>query len=246
MRKCFRHSLLVLATLAASVPGAQASLVEWFKLDEGAINASTNIVYSSASSDTGTTNGNGGTGNLGWATTGLAPVPLSPPANNTPGTVAALSLSGTNAVKTTYPGIGGTTARTVCLWMKGAAGQPNASPTLAGWGPNGTTGARFDLRLSATTSPAYPRIEITSGGSFSATQSNILDNAWHHVAVTYAGGSSGTATLYVDGGVAGSGTLSSVNTTASASTPLLIGDSNADALANSRGRLTTYAFTTRH
>ncbi|MFN3407784.1 MAG: beta strand repeat-containing protein [Limisphaerales bacterium] len=225
--------MLPLWTALLAFNTAQAALVQWFKLDEGAVDPTTNIVYSSVSTNTGTTNGNSGTGNLGWATTGLAPVALVPPTNSTRGTVAALSLAGTNAIRTTAGGVLGGTAvpRSVAAWIK-VVGTQNANPTIVGWGPN-TTGQRFDLRIIASGTNFLPRIELTGSGSFSGTK-NVGDGNWHHVVVSYANGT-GNSKIYVDGELDTSGTLTPVATTTS--TNILIGDSWAGTDRKFRGQI---------
>jgi len=221
--------LLIVFSWSISCLHAASPLV-WFPLDEGAINNTTNIVHDKVSGLTGTTNGNSGTGNLGWNTAGLGPVPLLPPVTGTPGTYAALSLSGTNAIRTTASvialGLTNTNPRTVAAWVKLAGSQVTANPTIVGWGPN-TTGQRFDLRITASGTNWLPRIELTSSGSFSGT-SNLYDGNWHHVAVVYAPGASASA-LYIDGSLDTAGTLTpSATLPTSNTTNICIGDSYAD------------------
>lgn len=217
---------LLAALLSLDIANA-ANPVAWFKLNEGSGNSVSSAVGGYTGSGT----------SLGWATTGLAPVPLIPPANNTRGTTAASSLNGTlaSAITTTYNGISGTAARTVAAWINAGQAQNN-NPTIVGWGPN-ATGNRFDLRLAGadgTTAGGNLRMEVTGGGSFQTTGQTALTNgAWHHVAVTY-NGSSGVAnntTLYIDGVAIQSGTLT-LDTTAGYG--VKIGGSYADTNTNIR------------
>jgi hypothetical protein len=187
MKKLLFTSILTLSSMA-NIFGATPAV--WYRLDEGALNSTTNTIYSTGGTVTSVgTNGNT-SGNLGWATTGLAPVP-------TPGTTAALSLSGVNYLRTDYQGISGNNARTITAWIKPATAQTYANPTIVSWGPN-TTGKRFDFRLVGAGSPNQIRVEI-SGASLNGT-ANVADGNWHHVAVTFpAGGTLGSIQLYVDG-----------------------------------------------
>ena len=213
---------LLAGTLAFNT--ARAQLVQWFPLDEGAINATTNIVHSAVSADYGT---NGGAGSA-WVTTGLAPVPLTPPANNGVGTAAALSLGGTSSFTNTWPGISGNADRSIACWIKTSAAGGGANPTIVSLGESSTNGSRFDFRISANSSPAFLRLEC-QGTGVSATGPNVADNNWHHVALTYSGTTIAGATLYVDGAAAplgtASGTTVSINTFANG---MLIGDSKQD------------------
>jgi len=212
MKKLLFISLLTFSL--ADVFGATPAV--WYRLDEGALNPATNTIYSTGGTVSSVgTNGNT-TGNLSWVTTGLAPVPA-------PGTVAALSLSGANYIRTDYQGISGNNARTITAWINPAIAQTNSNPTIVSWGPN-TTGKRFDLRLVGSSSPNQIRLEIT-GAAVNGT-ANVADGNWHHVAVTFpAGGTLGSIQLYVDGSldtttvVTGSSSAA-VNTTA---TNVLIG-----------------------
>lgn len=183
----------------------------------------TNSVYSSASSATGSTNGNTYTPacNLGWETNTslLATVPS--------GTVAALSLSGTNAIITSVPGIVGPgNPKSIAAWINIPAGF-NEAGTVVGWGPN-TSGQRWDLRVQKS-GGLGPFLKLeTSGGNFYGAI-NLADGLWHHVAVTYGttitvGGINYTTGLYVDG------VLDTANNLAPTATPttqlnILIGDS---------------------
>jgi len=177
-------SLIFLQNLFATTPTV------WFKLDEGALNPATNKIYSTGGSVSSAGTNSSATGNLSWVTNNLPPVPP-------PGTVAALSLSGANYIRTDFSGISGNNARSVTAWIKPALAQANANPTIVSWGPN-ITGQRFDFRLTGNSSPNQLRLEIT-GAALNGT-ANVVDGNWHHVAVTFpAGGTLGGIKLYVDG-----------------------------------------------
>jgi len=207
----------VVSLTVSPVSGVGTTSAVWYRLDEGALNPSTNTIYSTGGTVSSVgTNGNT-SGNLGWATTGLAPVP-------TPGTTAALSLSGTNYIRTDYQGVSGNNARTITAWINPAIAQSNSNPTIVSWGPASPNGQRFDLRLVGSNSPNQIRLEIT-GAAVNGT-ANVADGNWHHVAVTFpAGGTLGSIQLYVDGSldtttVATGSSSAAVNTT---TTNVLIG-----------------------
>lgn len=96
-----------------------------------------------------------------------------------------------------YKGIGGNGARTVTAWFKTPAGSP-ARKTIVSWG-NNTSGAMFNIMVD--TSDGTVRVE---GGACSlrSTTSNLNDNKWHHVAITFDpndGGRLFDAKIYIDG-----------------------------------------------
>ena len=109
----------------------------------------------------------------------------------------ALSFVSTSSTVTTnQPAITGNAARTVEAWIK----VPNPSVTtqqvLIDMGATSPNGSRFTLNII---NGHYLRIEI-AGNGFTGT-TDITDNNWHHVAVTYnpANAAGQKAKLYIDG-----------------------------------------------
>ncbi len=204
--------------LLAATTAAQASLLDWFRLEEGTLDPATNTVYSAASTNTGTL---GGATPPVWVSTGLGPVP-------SPGTSAALFFDAATYPTSPHPnvmttlvssptnGLAGNRARTVAAWVKPSPVQAVAYGTIVHWGPGTPNGARFTFKLQGTsaTSAQPLRFEV-QGGGITGTK-NLADGNWHHVAVVVTNGSTvGNARLYVDGvleTVTGSGLTTPVNT----------------------------------
>ncbi|MCE3076330.1 LamG-like jellyroll fold domain-containing protein [Chryseobacterium gwangjuense] len=110
----------------------------------------------------------------------------------------ALNFDGVNDyIQTNFPGVLGTTARTVEAWVKTstAAGEM----LIADWGSDTTNGQRFTVRLVALTGGNYSvRVEVKGGGLNGTAVVN--DGNWHHIAVTYDNSlSSNQYKIYVDG-----------------------------------------------
>jgi hypothetical protein len=110
----------------------------------------------------------------------------------------ALNFDGVNDyVQTNFPGVLGTTQRTVEAWVKTTA--TTGEQLIADWGSDTTNGQRFTVRLVALTGGNYSvRVEVKGGGLNGTAVVN--DGNWHHIAVTYDNSlSSNQYKIYVDG-----------------------------------------------
>ncbi len=132
-----------------------------------------------------------------------------------------LRFDGSNDyIQTGFPGIAGGNARTIECWFKGSFSSVQRFFVDMGV-TSGGNGARFSFKIQPNATVA--RIEIAGAGLNGVT--NIVNNAWHHLAVTY----DPSATLnkykiYVDGVLDAAGDLAPVlNTAATAAVPLCIG-----------------------
>ena len=132
-----------------------------------------------------------------------------------------LRFDGTNDyIQTGFPGIAGNNARTIECWFKGTFSSIQRFFVDMGV-TSGGNGARFSFKINPSASVA--RIEIAGAGLNGVT--NIVNNAWHHLAVTY----DPLATInkykiYVDGVLDVQGDLGIVlNTSATTAVPLCIG-----------------------
>ena len=74
------------------------------------------------------------------------------------------------------------------LWFKGT--KPTATATLVNFGDTD-----FDLRLTA----AGTMQVVLKGATYEVSSANYADGSWHHLAVNVLKGTSGFATIYVDG-----------------------------------------------
>ncbi|MEZ4687634.1 MAG: LamG domain-containing protein [Bacteroidia bacterium] len=135
----------------------------------------------------------------------------------------SLSFDGTDDyVQTTYPGISGGAARTVECWINttydhrppGQGG--NGQGVLVDWG-SFITGGRFTFNVLQNNS-----IRIEVGGNGLAGTTAINDGNWHHVAVVFDPTATNQMSLYIDGTLNTSGTLTVVTNTSSV-TDLRIG-----------------------
>ena len=94
-----------------------------------------------------------------------------------------------------YPGVIGTSARTVSAWIKSPGSGGNM--VIMNWGDN-QPGGQFLFGVFSNGSAA-----VYSAGPFIRTTQTVLDNEWHHVAAVMPGGwGSSTLTdvsLYIDG-----------------------------------------------
>lgn len=108
-------------------------------------------------------------------------------------------------VQTSFSGISGSGSRTVEAWIKTTVTSIGNQQVIVDWGTFGTS-TRFTMNLLQNNSL---RVEV-SGGSVQGTTA-INDGEWHHVAVTYDASASPNTTLYIDGEVENSGSMT-VNT----------------------------------
>jgi hypothetical protein len=114
------------------------------------------------------------------------------------GGVRALDFDGVNdVVLTTINGPAGNSARSVSVWIKnlGSIGGP-----LVGWGDN-VLGQRFEVATGAGTfGQPTGGIVLAVGGAFVGVDTNVTDNNWHHVCLTFpAAGVLSAVKIYIDG-----------------------------------------------
>ena len=92
----------------------------------------------------------------------------------------------------------GDAARTVAGWFKAAAG--NQRQTVFTYGPD-VAGQRFSIAADRT------QALVAVSGHARGVNGLSLDDGWHHVAVTYAGGDSDNISIYLDGALQAASTL---------------------------------------
>ncbi len=120
---------------------------------------------------------------------------------------SAIHLDGEGVfARSTYPGVGGSQARTIACWVCIQPGDSQAALTpngIVGWGVNRSSG-KWQLgwnpnQLQGTT--GAPRVEFGEGYVVGST--DLRDGRWHHLSVVYLGGpKANVAThvrIYVDG-----------------------------------------------
>jgi hypothetical protein len=226
--RSLKNSVVVYLLFLSSL--SHAALVQWYQLEEGAVDSTTNWTYSAVSSSVGTL---GGSTLPNWVSSGLAAVPA-------PGTRAALYFNGNGVspykpyVLTDFGGIAGSGPRTIAAWIKPDTTQGSTSPTIVHWGPGGVNGGRVTFKLNNNSAGAggwQIRLEV-QGGGISGTK-NVADGRWHHVAVVVPNGNSvGNARLYVDGvqdTLSGTGSQG-LNTVTNASNCVIIGNAGTGTL----------------
>jgi arylsulfatase A-like enzyme len=104
----------------------------------------------------------------------------------------ALALAGSNehVVVSGFPGVLGTTARTVAAWIRTTA----TNGAIVGWGTR-DIGGKWSLIIEAS---GRLRQEVESG--YAIGTAVVTNGAWHHVAVTLpAGGNATSVQFYVNG-----------------------------------------------
>ena len=92
----------------------------------------------------------------------------------------------------------GDAARSVTGWFKADAG--NQRQTFLTYGPN-VAGQRFSIAADRT------QALVAVSGHAWGVNGLSLDDGWHHVAVTYAGGDSDSISIYLDGALQSASTL---------------------------------------
>ena len=92
----------------------------------------------------------------------------------------------------------GDAARTVTGWFRADAG--NQRQTFLTYGPN-VAGQRFSIAADRT------QALVAVSGHAWGVNGLSLDDGWHHVAVTYAGGDSDSISIYLDGALQSASTL---------------------------------------
>jgi hypothetical protein len=123
-------------------------------------------------------------------------------------------------IQTGFPGISGDNARTIECWFKGSFSSVQRFFVDMG-ATSGGNGSRFSFKINPSATVA--RIEIAGAGLNGVT--NIVNNAWHHLAVTFNPlASINKYKIYVDGVLDVQGDLAPIlNTSATAAIPLCIG-----------------------
>jgi hypothetical protein len=123
-------------------------------------------------------------------------------------------------IQTGFPGISGDNARTIECWFKGSFSSAQRFFVDMG-ATSGGNGSRFSFKINPSATVA--RIEIAGAGLNGVA--NIVNNAWHHLAVTFNPlASINKYKIYVDGVLDVQGDLAPIlNTSATAAIPLCIG-----------------------
>ncbi len=107
-----------------------------------------------------------------------------------PGVVGnAIEFNGDGAsIETTWEGISGSEPRTVSLWCKMPRNTSfTTAPPLAWWG-NPTTGWNKKFKVALITNPkAATVLRASFGDLWVDGNTNLADDAWHHLAVVYRG-----------------------------------------------------------
>ncbi|MCH2062321.1 MAG: lamin tail domain-containing protein [Roseibacillus sp.] len=101
------------------------------------------------------------------------------------GPESSLRFNGTsNYVQTTFPGIGGSSSRTVVFWVKSTDTSDHG---IVSWGSSNSNSHRYHIRLNsnpASGTEGAIRCEVGGGNTVGSTA--LADNQWHHVAVVFA------------------------------------------------------------
>ena len=124
----------------------------------------------------------------------------------------ALNFDGVNDfVNTTYPGISGSSPRTVEAWIKTTANAVPANggvqQTIVDWGTF-ATGQRFTFNILFNNA-----IRLEAQGNGLSGTIPVNDGNWHHVATVYDPNAANKVSLYVDGVLDVAGNLTvTVNT----------------------------------
>ena len=108
--------------------------------------------------------------------------------------------------QSTYPGVGGSQARTVACWVCIPPGSHHSNKTPNGiiaWGVN-RSAAKWQLawnQYKSQGSIGAPRVELGDGSVVGST--DLRDGRWHHLAVVFLGGPRANVAshvrIYVDG-----------------------------------------------
>lgn len=166
---------------------AQATLVDWWRLEEGPGNTTT------ADSGTG-----GHTGTLvadaAWDTVIVAPVAS--------GSTASIYFDGTGdqVTMTGYKGITGTDPRTLAAWIKTEKTTVNQNGIILSWGQN-NAGKKWTFRVQDSNG-TKGTIRLEVNGGYIVGNTVVTDGDWHHVAATWFDDDSPNVRdvlLYVDG-----------------------------------------------
>jgi len=189
------HPAATAATAAAllySTALSQAALVGFWDFEEG---SGTTTADQSGGAHTGTL-GVGAT----WSTAEFAPVPS--------GSTASIAFDGTNLAHVLMNGykadeVGGTNSRTLAAWIKSAPGVIPLASNLGifGYGTN-VAGNKWNFRTQNNNGPIDGNIRVEVNGGYIVGSTVVIDNTWHHVAMTWEDDGTPDVTdvlLYVDG-----------------------------------------------
>ena len=231
MSKAFHPRFVPLVLAAWSIPTASpAELIAHYTFDADLTNRlGEHHLVAAGAAAAGNPNGILG-GALGGATD---------PANYLDGLVDQV------ATESSFP-LEGNAPRSLSAWFKTPPdpGPPDNAPTIIGLGNSSSTGRRFDVRLSipggAITSTYGGHIRLEGQGAARTSNDNLGldDEQWHHVFVSFTGGTGASlnnATVLVDGKPVG--LVSNTTALLTAAAPLIIGGSNhtADTARNFHG-----------
>ena len=192
IRRSSQITTLAIAALLSSASLAHADLIGWWDFEEG------------AGPTTADQSGGGHTGTLGtgatWSTDEFAPAGS--------GSTASIAFDGTNFAHVLINGykadeIGGTNSRTLAAWIKSAPGvTPLASNMgIFGYGEN-QAGDKWNFRTQNQNGLIDGNIRVEVNGGFIIGSTVVIDNTWHHVAMTWEDDGTPNITdalLYVDG-----------------------------------------------
>ncbi|MEN8772675.1 MAG: LamG domain-containing protein [Akkermansiaceae bacterium] len=112
----------------------------------------------------------------------------------------SLDLDGASQfLNTPFPGIGGSAARTVSVWVKTTTINNHG---IVAWGNSISNGTKWHVRLNdnAANGPVGA-VRTETQGDFTIGSTPINDGNWHHLASVYpeGGGELGTVIHYIDG-----------------------------------------------
>ena len=185
-----------LAALLAVVAGtciassASAALVAYWDFEEGSGATTRDQINGNDDPLTGTT----------WVTNSADLPP------KLAGSTAAMLFTRSNStyIDTAYDGIGGTSARTIALWVKLTdVTNSAASQGLVTYGGREANGRKWHVRINSDGLPKIRgavRTEAQGGNQTGTT--NLADGEWHHIASVFPGGAGSNNTEvmhYVDG-----------------------------------------------
>lgn len=120
----------------------------------------------------------------------------------------ALRFNGQGSyLSTQFPGISGTSERTVACWVRiPKNSQPQHAYSIFSWGePQSHTGTKWQIAWNRGTdnTGTYGAIRTEFGGGFVIGSTNLRDGRWHHITSVYLGeldGDVATQVLhYIDG-----------------------------------------------
>lgn len=119
---------------------------------------------------------------------------------------AGIFLDGKSAfIETGFPGIGGSGARTVAMWVRIPDDwEPLNGYAMASWGSMERLGAAWQISMNpGDFGGAIGHLRVGTNQDYAVGNTDLRDGRWHHIAaIMYAGDNATAAThvlLYVDG-----------------------------------------------